>query len=500
MSRRILGLAVAVVLAAPAAHAITREEVMVRARSFAFHPWQSSTANMTASCKPGYQSLYIPGDQLGVAYDWGGYMTLKEFDLQIAAGLGAGSQEPDGVLACTVGLDCSGFVSQAWMIGHHTTSNLDQVSTQVTVSSLLAGDVFNQAGYHVALFDKLLASGEPAMIEALGYNVHQNVTGGFSHVNGYLPRRSTTVTGTTAGNPTGTATNPIVVGALPFTDQRDTRQSPSRMFDACGLAPNSNESGPEYVYAVTVAQPGQLTVSVSDDATTDIDVELFTQLNTNACIARHNSSFTQDVGCGTYYVVADTFGTASGPYTLNITLAPSGQACSGGPPAFSPKGAPGDACAYPGNAALPYCNPNLGGDTCIYSGTDSFCSKPCKVDADCGEMPGGGCCKDVGGNGPELYCMTKGYCSGGNGGGGDAGGGKGGGKDSGGGGGGGNGGWDGGSGPGEGEGQPNASNPSTVTTSSGCTAARGNEFAGPWIVLGIAAITGRGRWRRTRPR
>src|SRR5262245_51579524 len=84
--------------------ATTREEALVCARAYAYHPWRSGTANQTASCSSAYKSLFPPGDYLGLPYDWGGYMSLFEFDNQIASGYGAGSQEPDGVLSCTAGV------------------------------------------------------------------------------------------------------------------------------------------------------------------------------------------------------------------------------------------------------------------------------------------------------------------------------------------------------------------------------------------------------------
>jgi MYXO-CTERM domain-containing protein len=145
-----------------------------------------------------------------------------------------------------------------------------------------------------------------------------------------------------------------------------------------------------------------------------VDVQLLGALDTNACLARNDSTFTQQVGCGTYYVVADTYGTDSskaGPYTLSASFTPSGAACSAvpGPAPYNPKGKLGDACKFPKNQTLPYCNPNLGGDTCIYTSTDSFCSKPCATDNDCADMPGAkGCCKDLGQG--EKYCLTAAVC------------------------------------------------------------------------------------------
>src|SRR5205823_2200440 len=128
---------------------------------------------------------------------WGGYMTLQTFDQDIANGFGAGAFPADGVLACIAGVDCSGFVSMSWHTGHFTTSSLDQTSAVINKADMLPADVFNSAGFHVAMFVNMLASGEPGLIESAGYGVHPNTYGGWSWVNGFIPRRFNNITGTT---------------------------------------------------------------------------------------------------------------------------------------------------------------------------------------------------------------------------------------------------------------------------------------------------------------
>lgn len=401
------------------ASAISRDEVMVRGRAYAVHRWSSTASNQTASCSAPYKSLFPAGDYVGLPYGWGGYMSLFTFDQDILSGYGAGAQETDGVLDCIAGVDCSGFVSMAWTASHHTTSDMADISpTTLTQPQLLPGDVFNKAGYHVAMFMDLLGSGNPHLIEAAGYNTHFNSFGGWSYVSGYIPRRYQNITGTSAvvTNPDGTTFNPIPVSTFPYSDSRNTANSLSRVLDGCGAAPSTPEKGPEYIYALNVTTPGALTVSVTNDVGADMDVELLDNLNTTACKVRNDKTFTANVGCGTYYVVVDTFGTDStkaGNYTVSMSIAASAAACGSvaGPPAFNPKGKLGDACAYPGHDDLPFCNPNLGADTCIYGSASSFCSKTCATAADCGDLGAGGCCQDISGKG-EFYCMTKSFCGG----------------------------------------------------------------------------------------
>lgn len=404
----------ALALAVPAASGATsRDEVMARAKAYAFHPWRCQTANLTASCSSAYQSIYQPGDYLGLPYDWGGYMTLSEFDQQISQGYGAGSYPDDGILACTSGVDCSGFVSKAWNVGHFTTSNLNQTSSAIAKADVLPGDAFNLAGTHVVLYSHTLANGEPVLFESAGYNVHRNASGGWSYISTYTPMRLNGITGTTALDPLGTTQNPIVIPTFPYRDSRDTRQSLSDLFDRCGAAPGTDESGREFVYKASITVPGKLTVSITDDANTDVDPHLYTSFNTLDCIARNDSTFSVNVDCGTYFVLVDTYhssaGDQAGPYTLNVTFTPGTAACGNGPPSYDFGGGLREPCAYPGHDNLPFCNENLGSEICLYSSSPptSFCTKACTVDADCPEFPGG-CCLAVASG--ETYCAEASLC------------------------------------------------------------------------------------------
>jgi MYXO-CTERM domain-containing protein len=409
-----LGTVAAGLASTSSSEAITRDEVMVRARAFAYHPWRCEQQNLTASCDAAYQSYYTPGDYVGLPYDWGGYITLFDFDQEIGNGAGAGTEYYDE-LECTVGLDCSGYVSKCWDAGHMGTSTLQDASTVIQQSQVLPGDVFNKPNNHVILFSHELANGDPILYEALIPNVHINPYGGWAYTSSFTPRRYDGITGTTAGNPVGTPDNPIEITSFPYTDSRDTTQSSSDVLDGCGAMPGTDESGPEYIYQVTFTQPGQLTVGVSDDIGVDIDVHLYTSMNTDDCIERHDSTFTTSVDCGTYYIVADTYGSGlanAGPYTLNVSFAPSSSACGSGPAGYDPTGYAGGECAFDGHEDLPMCNPNLGGEVCIYtSGSSpiSFCSHPCASASDCGEFPGG-CCEDIGSG--EFYCLPSSLCGG----------------------------------------------------------------------------------------
>jgi hypothetical protein len=250
--------------------------------------------------------------------------------------------------------------------------------------------------------------------ESIGYNVHVNVSGGWSAASGYVPRRYKQITGVSAAPSVGTPQDPVVVGGFPYSDSRSTATSSSDVLDGCAADAAKNESGPEVVYKLAIKEPGTLTASVSDDAATDVDVHLYASLSTNDCVARHDATLSQPVDCGTYYVVVDTFRDAAGkeapgPYTLTLSFVPAGKPCGQGPPSYSPKGHLGEPCGYPGNPALPFCNENFGAEVCIYTAQQSFCSKACKAAPECATDFPGGCCKDISGKG-EYYCMPPAYC------------------------------------------------------------------------------------------
>ncbi len=394
---------------------ITRDEVMVRARAFADHPWHCGNQNLTASCAPGYQSAYLPGDYVGLPYDWGGYMTLKVFDQGIQDGHGAGSYPEDGILGCTGGLDCSGYVSKCWDIGHYTTSSIPDITSTISQAQLEHGDAVNAAGYHVMLYSETLANGWPIWYEAMGWNVAVNAFGGWAASDGFIPKRYESIQDTSKSD-LGTPSNPIVVDSFPKTLQGNTTESISDLLDGCGAAIQKLETGPEVIYQVEVTQPGTLSVTVQDDAGVDIDVHIYSALETFHCEARHDTTVSLSVSCGTWYVVADTWSNGGqefpGAYILTIDLVPSGGGCTGWNQPFSPGGGVGEPCGFPSNPNLPFCNPNLGAWICLYTGQDSFCTYNCATNGDCSGDFSGGCCGDIQGAGDpqDFFCLDASLC------------------------------------------------------------------------------------------
>ena len=408
--------------AAAPVSAISRDEVLVRAQTYCFHPWECKPGNVTASCAWGYQSVHSVGQHMGLPYDWGGCMTLLQFDKGLEQGQGAGSYPDDGILDCTVGLDCSGFVSKAWGVGHHTTSSMHEISHDISFSSVKEADAFNIPGYHVVVFGGKVPGNWPIFYEAIGYFTQLNAVGGWATVDGFGAIRLDSIQDWAAGSELGTAVEPIQVGQFPYVHNGDTSSSLSDMHDACAASIDKKETGPEVIYEVQIPSPGKLTVSVQDGPGVDIDVHLYSALDTYHCVARHDSLVeAENLACGTWYVMADSWCDSSGteypgPYTLTIEFQPYGGGCSSINEPYDFQGKAGDACAYSGNQNLPACNPNAGGQVCLYSDEPgnqfSFCSFMCGSDSDCEDDFPDGCCVDIVGAGEpqDNFCVTESFC------------------------------------------------------------------------------------------
>lgn len=136
----------------------TRAQMMETAARYAEYTYVVKASN-TNSCPrrtPGW-NMNTPGRKRGVAYKWGGFNSISEFQ----AGLDAGREIGDvvgsrdgGIDACSVGVDCSGFVSRVWGLqSKFTTGTLLGVSSLLHLRrNLQPGDIMNKPGKHVRVF------------------------------------------------------------------------------------------------------------------------------------------------------------------------------------------------------------------------------------------------------------------------------------------------------------------------------------------------------------
>jgi MYXO-CTERM domain-containing protein len=306
------------------ASAITREEVLDNAALYASHVWTSTSHNQYAECTDdAYESGYPPGSYVGLPYDWGGYVTIDEFDQQIDDGYGAGGHSWNGILSCTTGVDCSGFVSKTWDTTHYTTSSFaDGATHEITYAALERGDAVNDAGSHVVLWTYETDAGWPVFYEASGgaSRAHLNSTSGWSYLDGYQPIRFDSITN---GPSTGTVGAPHDITTFPYSDFRWTAGAASDSIDRYSCATSTDESGPEVLYRFQAASAGTLHVVVSDDVGVDVDVHVLTAPDGDHCLARNDSELSVEVDPGEIWISVDTYVSGHefpGPFLLSATF------------------------------------------------------------------------------------------------------------------------------------------------------------------------------------
>jgi hypothetical protein len=155
---------------------ISRDHVLKNARAYLTVNWVMTPENYS---KPGIENLCRPeeakfwlrpihftpsliGKTIGsMPYRWGGADSPESFRLRMEWGALAGdvcSCRNPALDYCVVtgaaGVDCSGFVSQAWGIEKRGTAGLLDVSTELSsIADLRPGDAFVLPGRHVRLLE-----------------------------------------------------------------------------------------------------------------------------------------------------------------------------------------------------------------------------------------------------------------------------------------------------------------------------------------------------------
>ncbi len=127
----------------------------------------------------------------------------------------------------------------------------------------------------------------------------------------------------------GLGCNPIPVDSFPFQDARSTADAPGSEVDSYSCAPDTDESGPEWFYEITVTEPGILSVRVDDlsgDAI-DVDVHILATIDPQTCLSRDNESTGWMVDAGSYIATVDTWVNAEGEalvgdYDLTVRFYP----------------------------------------------------------------------------------------------------------------------------------------------------------------------------------
>jgi len=115
----------------------------------------------------------------------------------------------------------------------------------------------------------------------------------------------------------------VCVASFPYVDSGSTVGG-TRDLDAYACAPGSDESGPERIYRLDLAEESFVAVSLGNlGAGVDVDVHLLRSLDPAQCVARGNMAVGRLVPAGSWFVVVDSWvggtgGARSGDYTVTI--------------------------------------------------------------------------------------------------------------------------------------------------------------------------------------
>ncbi len=163
--------------------AVKRSEALSLAKQYNDHVWTAKSCNIgTTTCtdwcnkqktiKP--PSWVVVGTNTRFPYSWGGFSTISQFDQGLVDCKKAGdiqTKYADGTSACgsscSVGVDCSGFVSRLWkQTTKYGTSTIMQIATKINKSDLKPADALNDTGSHIRLFVGFRSDGKWDMVES----------------------------------------------------------------------------------------------------------------------------------------------------------------------------------------------------------------------------------------------------------------------------------------------------------------------------------------------
>jgi len=178
-TKKVLGLAVAVLFTCQSFAQITRTQIHNNALPFTTYTFTTTSANLwsNVNCSavgninsPSW--VAVGANKVGMPYCWGGFSSLSSFTTGLTSGLSAGDNDcttsGDCCQSCALGVDCSGFVSRSWALTtKYSTTTLPSICT--TYSSAMQvkqGDIFDLPGSHTRLVDTNYEDGTFLLIES----------------------------------------------------------------------------------------------------------------------------------------------------------------------------------------------------------------------------------------------------------------------------------------------------------------------------------------------
>jgi hypothetical protein len=185
---------------------ISRDEIMQRAYAYANFVGVYNAQHMKtcANRTPlAYFQSHLGVPIHGVAYKYAGHIEVSTYANAVANNYTIGdlnTKVDKMVDKCSFGVDCSGFVSKAWLAGHHTTSSMHMVSSNIgSYDALRPGDALNKPGSHIRLVAEHLGAYGVQVVESTTSKEYMRVVAhpvswgktGFGA--GYAPIRYTNV-------------------------------------------------------------------------------------------------------------------------------------------------------------------------------------------------------------------------------------------------------------------------------------------------------------------
>lgn len=193
---------------------VTRDQMIAVVRAYLYNSTYYNNDALNGHCpgrvKPrhlGKTPRYIGS----VAYDWGGWETVANYNALIAAGHRAGDIDTTSE-NCSKGIDCSGLVSRAWNLPKKkNTCGLFGVAKVIGTQALLKGDILSKCNDHTVLFNSYSGrTGIMAYESTVNNSVDRVVYAysSWSRLNGYTALRYVNV-----ATP---ATTPVHLGSHSF--------------------------------------------------------------------------------------------------------------------------------------------------------------------------------------------------------------------------------------------------------------------------------------------
>lgn len=188
-----------------AASSVSRTQTLITADEYVQHIWTATAANIGTTSTVTTPEWIKVGQNQKVPYKWGGWNTVAEFDVGIAAGKLAGDRNTSVVdYGNSVGADCSGFACVCWETSsRYTTRTFNQVTTELgSFNDLLPADATNNAGSHIRMVVEWTDQGKLVQVEETGSGwAARYYTWNISDLSAYKPIRYNAIQNTNAPMP-----------------------------------------------------------------------------------------------------------------------------------------------------------------------------------------------------------------------------------------------------------------------------------------------------------